>query len=308
MLVRAVRNGISLSVSLAIRRLGLTLVLSFVLFMVVCLIDVHIGAVLFLVAWPTLFFSWPYLSRKFGFDFPRAPQPRKPRPTEWGRLLISGVLSLAVACGLTVPLGPGAVGLFSVLWLSVYYAWPLLSRRMPFLNFTETRSPQAGDRRPLWLRMVRGTGAWLFGFVLTVLAFGSLAMAPQLFSFGRAHQAHDSIHIGMTVPEVLHTVRDCDVFQASSEFPDDGDPNHLPAMGLGRDQNGIYHTFDSATNQTLNLSESEALDRLHAKLHDGYRWTLHYTYTNASPQHVSFSVMFGPDGRVTEVKPVYGWD
>ena len=308
MLVRAVWNGISLSVSLAIRRLALTLVLSFLLFMVVCLIDVHIGAVFFLVAWATLFFSWPYLSRKLGFDFPRAPQPRKPRPTEWGRLLISGVLSLVVACGLTVPLGPGAVGLFSVLWLSLYYAWPLLSRRVPFLNFTETRSPKGGPRRPFWLRMVRGTGAWLSGFVLTVLAFGSLAMAPELFSFGRAHRVHDSIHIGMTVPEVLPTVRDCDLFQASSNFPDDGDLNHLPAMGLRLDQNGMYHTFDSATNQTLNLSESEALDLLHARLHDGYRWTFHYTYTNASPQHVSFSVMFDPDGRVTDVKPVYGWD
>lgn len=293
-----------MSFSLTIRRLGLTLVLAFVVFMVASLIDVNVAAILFLVAWPALFFGWPYLSRKFGFDFPRAPQPRKRRPTDWGRLLATGAIALLIACGLTAWLGPGAVGMFLFLWLVLYYAWPLLSRWVPFLNFVKTGAVASAPPRPLWLRMLRGTGAWIAGFVLVVVAFGSLSMAPLLVCFGRARRAHDSVHVGMTVPEVLHTVSDCDIFQTSSDFPDDDDANHIPAMRLSRTQDGKYHTFDSATD----LSESEALDRLHAKLHDGYRWTFRYTYTNLTPQHVSFSVVFGPDGRVTEVKPVYGWD
>ena len=293
-----------MSFSLTIRRLGVTLMLAFVLFMVTSLIDVNFAAVLFLVAWPALFFGWPYLSRRFGFDFPRAPQPRKRRPTDWRRLLTTGAIALLIACGLTAWLGPGAVGMFLFLWLVLYYAWPLLSRWVPFLNFVKTGAVATAPPRPLWLRMLRGTGAWIAGFVLVVVAFGSLSMAPVLVCFGRARRAHDSIHIGMTVPEVLHTVRDCDIFQASSDFPHDGDENHIPAMRLGWAQDGKYHTFDSATD----LSESEALDRLHAKLHDGYRWTFRYTYTNLTPQHVSFSVAFGPDGRVADVKPVYGWD
>ena len=272
--------------------------------MVAASIEVQFAAVVFIVAWPALFFGWPYLSRRFGFDFPRAPQPRKRRPTDWGRLLTTGATALLIACGLMAWIGPGAVGFFSFLWLVLYYAWPLLSRRAPFLNFVKTGVFAADTSRPLWLRMLRGTGAWLAGFALVVVAFGSLSTAPLLFCFGRAQRAHDSIHNGMTVPDVLHAVRDCDIFQASSDFPDDGGADHIPAMGLSRTQDGKYHTFDSATD----LSESEALDRLHAKLHDGYRWTFRYTYTNLTPQHVSFSVVFGPDGRVAEVKPVYGWD
>ena len=297
-----------MSFSLAIRRLGVTLLLAFGLFMAASLIDVDVAAFLFLVTWPALFFGWPYLGRRFGFDFPRAPQPRKRRPTEWGRLLITGAAALLIACGLVAWIGPGALGMFLFLWLALYYGWPLLSRWVPFLNFAKAGALPTEHTRPLWLRMVRGSGAWIAGFALTVVAFGSLSMAPLLACFGRARRAHDSIHLGMTVPEVLHTVRDCDIFQASSDFPEEGDSNDIPAMGLGRTPDGKYHTFDSETNQTLSLSESEALDRLHAKLHDGYPWTFHYTYTNLTPQHVSFSVVFGPDGRVTEVKPVYGWD
>jgi hypothetical protein len=60
--------------------------------------------------------------------------------------------------------------------------------------------------------------------------------------------------------------------------------------------------------ELMRWSESETITRLHARLHDGYRWSFHYTYINMTPQHVSFSVVFSPDGRVTEVKPVYGWD
>src|SRR5215472_11981185 len=121
--------------------------------MVVSFIDIQVAPVLFLVAWPTLFFSWSYLSRKFGFDFPRAAQPRKARRTEWGRLLITGVLALLIACGLTVWIGPGAMGLFAFVWVALYYAWPLLIKGMPFLNFAETKTLPAAPKRPLWLRI-----------------------------------------------------------------------------------------------------------------------------------------------------------
>ncbi len=56
------------------------------------------------------------------------------------------------------------------------------------------------------------------------------------------------------------------------------------------------------------MSESEAIERLHARLHDGYQWHFRYTYLNLTPQHVSFTAVFGSDGRIAEVKPVHGWD
>jgi len=148
------------------------------------------------------------------------------------------------------------------------------------------------------------------GIVLTVLLMSFTVMAPLLLCHVRAKRVHDAVHVGMTVPEVLDVTKDCDIFQASSNFPhdDDTDPSNIPAMSLGWSKDGIFHTYDLATGKNLYLSESDAIDRLRAKLHDGYEWHFRYTYINMTPQHVSFSVIFGPDGRVTEVKPIYGWD
>jgi hypothetical protein len=47
---------------------------------------------------------------------------------------------------------------------------------------------------------------------------------------------------------------------------------------------------------------------MHERLGDGCEWHWRYTIVNDTPQHFSFSVTFGPDGRVKELKPVYGWD
>jgi len=300
-----------LNFGLILRRLGLTLVLAFLLFgLMVCVIDQQVATILFLLSWVVLFFGWPDLSRKLGFDFPKAPAPRKPRQTAWARILITGVLAFVVGCALSVLADPSFFGLSIFLWLGLYYGWPLLSRRLTFLNFLDLKPRPLAPRRPLWLRLVRGTAAWVGGITLTLIAFCSLSLAPLFLCHWRAQRVHDSVRIGMTVPEVLHTVKDCDIFNASSDFPhdDNADSDNIPAISLRWSQNGTYHTYDLATHRTLDLSESEALDRLHDRLHDGYRWSFHYTYINMTPQHVSFSVVFGPDGRVTEVRPVYGWD
>jgi hypothetical protein len=134
--------------------------------------------------------------------------------------------------------------------------------------------------------------------------------APIMNSERRAERVRDSIHVGMTVAEVLHTARDCDVFQASSEAPydKDGSADNIPAMGLSWRRDGTYVTYDRAARQDVHLTEVEAIDRLHIQLHDGYTWHFYYTYINVTPMHVSFSVAFGPDGRVSEINPVHGWD
>jgi hypothetical protein len=113
----------------------------------------------------------------------------------------------------------------------------------------------------------------------------------------------------MTVPEMLNVAKGCDVLSASSDFPYDAnsDADKIPAMSFGRTEDGTYRMYDLPTHPPLQLSAPEVIERLHAKLHDGYRWEFRYTYTNMTP-HISFSVVFGPDGRVEEVKPIYGWD
>lgn len=149
------------------------------------------------------------------------------------------------------------------------------------------------------------------GVVLAIfLLMAVTVIVPLDLCHRRARKVHDSIHVGMTVPQVLQTAKDCDAFQATSDFPYDAKSNddNIPSIMLNWKPDGTYHTYDSAARQDVELSEAEALERLHATLRDGYQWHFHYTYFNVTPQHVSFTVAFGPDGRVSKVNSVYGWD
>jgi hypothetical protein len=301
-----------MSLSVTMRRLGFTLLLAILITGVVALIDQDAAAVTFLPSWLGLFFGWPYLSRRLGFNFPRSPAPPASRRTEWGRLFVTAFLSFGLSCALAVIIHPDLFApcfLFS--WIALYYASPLLTKRLPYFGFARTNSIVAlpAPKRPVWLRLVRGSLAGI-GFVCIIVLIPMMILVPLSLSHLRAKRVHDSIHVGMTVSEVLHSSRDCDIFQASSDFPYDekAAADDIPAMSLGRATDGVYVTYDPATRENLQLSESEAIERLHTKLHDGSQWTFHYTYINATPQHVSFSVVFGTDGRVSEVKPVYGWD
>ena len=200
---------------------------------------------------------------------------------------------------------------FVMLWPTLYVYWPQLRRWLAFLRFSKASTPRPpAPKRAFWQRLVRGA-LKSAGATLLVLVLISMAVVmPIGLCFQRAKKAHNAVHIGMTVPEVLDSVKDCDIFGASSDFPYDekADAGNIPAMSLGWGKDGAYRTFDRATRQTVRFSETEAIERLHATLHDGYRWEFRYTYINMTPMHVTFSVVFGSDGLVTEVKPVYGWD
>lgn len=298
-----------MSSSLTTRRLGFTLLLAILIAVAIGMIDGDATALIILPSWLGLFLAWPYISRKLGFNFPKAPAPR-PRRHHTGWILF-GTAFLAFGLSYLVALAfdPALFGpCLLFLWVTLYHAWPLLTKRMPYFGLESTISTFAvpTPKRPLWLRTVRGGIGFVFIVVVLILTF---TLVPLSMSFLRARKAHDSIHDGMTVTEVLHTIRDCDIFQASSDFPyGETDVDNIPAMRLGRTKDGIYTTYDLSAGQDLNLSESEAVDRLHARLHDGYPWHFRYTYTNVTPQHITFTVDFGPDGRVSQVRPVYGWD
>jgi hypothetical protein len=302
----------AMSVSLIIRRIGVTLALAVVLTCGVALINEDAAVFFFLPSWIALFFGWPYLSRTVGFNFPKPYVPRTPRRTAWGRLFVTAFLSIGLSCTVAVIIHSDLFApCFLFCWIALYYASPLLTKRLPYFGFARTNSILAlpAPKRPVWLRLVRGSLAGI-GFVFAFVLIPLMLLVPISLSHVRAKKVHDSINVGMTVPEVLHAAHDCDIFQASSDFPydDKTDADNIPAVNFGGTRDGVYRTYDPGSRQNLNLSESEAVDRLHAHLHDGYPWHFHYTYINATPQHVTFIVDFGPDGRVVEVKPVYGWD
>lgn len=294
--------------------LGLLLAtLGFMFLVRVVNVDDDFAGITFFVLWPILSFGlWTIMGRE-KVIFPKAPNELlskpKPQSTSAKRLFVTALLAMVLSVILAFSINADVVWIaFIPFWIGLYYGWPILSRRLPFLDFD--KAPAPAPKRPLWLRMLRGAGAFVGIAVLAIAGSASIVVVPIALCMHRAQKVANSVHVGMTVKEVLDTAKDCDGFNASSEFPWDknsGDDN-VPAMGLNWKRDGAYGTYDSAAGHYVSMTESEAIERLHSKLHDGYRWYFSYYYLNVTPMHVSFSVIFGPDGRVTEVTPVHGWD
>jgi len=276
-------------------------------------VDDDFAAVAFFVLWPILSYGlWTMMGREKVIS-PKAPNELlskpKPRSTSGKRLLVTALLAIVLAVVLAFTINADVVWIaFIPFWIALYYGWPILSRRVPLLDFDKAPAPT--PKRPLWLRMLRGAGAFVGTAVLAIAGSASIVVVPIALCMHRAQKVANSVHVGMTVQEVLDAARDCDVFHAGSDFPWDknAEGDNVPAMGLNWRRDGTYRTYDLAAHQDISMTESEAVERLHARLHDGYKWYFSYTYVNVTPMHVSFSVIFGPDGRVVEVTPVHGWD
>ena len=274
-------------------------------------VDEDLANIAFFLLWPMFSFGLSVIFRRQDV-FPKTPTASikpKPRPASANRLIVTALLAIALAVILAFTVNADVVGFaFIPFWIALYYGWPFLSRRVPFLDFD--KAPAPSPKRPLWLRMLRGAGSFLGAAMLAIVCTSSIVIVPITLCEHRAQKVANSIHIGMTVQEVLDTAKDCDIFHAGSDFPYDAkaDGDNIPTIFLSWRRDGTYRTYDLAAHQDIPLTESEAVERLHAKLHDGYKWRFSYTYTNVTPMHVSFSVIFGPDGRVAEVTPVHGWD
>jgi hypothetical protein len=307
-------------VSLFLRRLGLTFLLAFLLFNVIALAYPETARNLFLPCWVALFIASPYLDRKPArkpkLNIPDALSPPHPkRSTAWGRVIFTGAVAFGVSIGLALlPLADIDALLGPLIWIALYYGWPALSRRLPIPDSWKVKSERDGalpvPKFVLWRVLGRGALATLSVLMVLFLLPTMMVVGPIGRSMVRARRVHDSMHVGMSVAEVLEASKDCDLFGARSDIPYDKNAagDNIPGIGLRRDQEGTNWTYDLATNRNISMTETQALERLHSKLHEGYPWHFSYTYINMTPMHVSFSVIFGPDGRVSEVTPVHGWD
>jgi len=275
-------------------------------------VDDDLAGLTFFVLWPISSYGLWRINRRKEASQKVATEPSshpKPQSTSGTRLFITALLAIVLAVALAFSINADVVGFaFIPFWIALYYGWPYIGRRLPFLDFDKV--PPPAPKRPLWLRVIRGAGVLVGGVVLALAGSASIVVVPIALCEHRAQKVANSVRVDMTVQEVLETAKDCDVFQAGSDFPWDKNAkgDNVPAMGLNWRRDGTYRTYDLAAHQDISMTESEAVDRLHARLHDGYKWYFSYTYINVTPMHVSFSVIFGPDGRVTEVTPVHGWD
>ena len=293
-------------VSLILRRLVATLALAILLTSVTACFDQGTAGILFFPTWAVLFFGWRYMSPRLNFNvkIARAPQRRTRRSTAWGRVIVTGLVAFGIAL---LPIGGFFAMAAPLIWIALYYGWPALRRRLPLPESWKVKAQSAmGSSAPkpgFWCLCGRGALAMLGVITVMVLLWGMM-MAPVAHSMGRARKVHDSIRVGMTVPEVVDASHDCDLFGAASESvsEDHAAGDSVPAMSLSRSRDGTYRVNGVA------LTETEAEERLQAKVHDGNRWSSNCVFVNLTPMHVSFSVIFGPDGRVAEVTPAHGWD
>jgi hypothetical protein len=301
-------------VSLFLRRLGMTFLAAVLLASVVAPIGAQAVGIVWLLCWITLFVAWPYLDRKLNFGFPKPCKKRPKRSAAWGRVAGTGLVAFGVTFGIALlPIADFSAIAGPLIWIALYYGWPALSRRLPLPESWKAKAQSdAASSAPkpgFWRLFGRGALATL-GIVAVMVLLPGMITAPVAHNFVRARRVHDSILIGMTVPEVISASRDCDLLGAASEPSNDdrtaGD--RVSAISLIRNRDGVYRVSGGLVDSNTALTESQAVERVQAKLHDGYRWRSNCIYVNMNSMHVSFSVIFGPDGHVAEVTPVHGWD
>ena len=305
-------------VSLFLGRLMLSFLLALVLFCLIAPFYPEAAWKLFLPCWIVLLIVSPYLDRKPtwkpSLNIPNALSPPRPkRPTAWGRVIVTGLVACGVTFGMTLfPIADFSMIAGPLIWIALYFGWPAASRRLPLPESWKVRSQDAASSAPkpgFWRLVGRGALAML-GFVTVIILLPAMITAPVAHNFVRARKVHDSIRAGMTVPEVLAASRDCQLLGAASEASNDdaaaGD--RVSAISLFRNADGGYRVSNGIADSGAALTETQAVERIQAKLHDGYRWRSNCMYVNMTSMHVSFSVIFGPDGRVSEVTPVDGWD
>jgi hypothetical protein len=190
-----------------------------------------------------------------------------------------------------------------------------LSRRLHFLEFPKApassaptpRDLQHPRRRPL----LRSPFATVCKLGLAVFLLTLLPFVPLILCSWQAQRAHNTVRIGMTVPEVLQSVTGWETLSVVSHVPDPNDAGvnkNVHAISFGNAGDGAYITHDSSTRVSRNISEPEAISLFQEKLHESHGRHFQYTY-NFMNQLVLFDVDFTPDGRVSRVSSPghHGW-
>jgi hypothetical protein len=156
--------------------------------------------------------------------------------------------------------------------------------------------------RPLWRRTLWGTLKLAGGAIaVIVLMIGSMIVYLG-YCQRQAKAERDKVQLGMTVDDVVLLVHGACV-RAHAVLPDNvPDPEGVHYATLVEHPDGTY------SNGVARLSDDAAITLMKQKMGDGYEWRWRYTFINVTPQHFSFTITFGRDGRVKEVTDVWGWD
>ena len=219
------------------------------------------------------------------------------------------VLAIVLAFLLIILVVPQyfTVPLFVILWPTLFFSWPYLSRALQSLKLprapTSSAPPPRDLKHPPSRLLLRSSFATVCKVGLAVFLLTLLPFMPLILCYGQAQRAQDTVRVGMTVPEVLQSVTGWHVLSVVSHVPDPNDAGvsrNVHAISFGNAGDGAYITRDLSTRQSRNISEPEAITLFQEKLHESHGWHFQYTYIFMN-QFVLFDVDFTPDGRVSRV-------
>lgn len=242
---------------------------------------------------------------------------RTSRTARWYLFRLGVTAAVAFAIAMTVADDAAAL-VFVVLWVGSYWLWKLWDRwRGKGMANPEPAAvavaepvalPDGGTRRPLWRRVVRKT-VTLAGGVFVFIAVMVIVMILCLGYYARQVKAErDKVHIGMTVDQILPLVHGALGIRTHAVLPDNvSDEEGVHYASLTAREDGTFGC-SCAPDQSRPLTYAEASALMKQKMSDGYEWRWRYTFINDTPQHFSFTVTFGRDGRVKDVTDVWGWD
>ena len=149
---------------------------------------------------------------------------------------------------------------------------------------TSGEAPREPSRLLRALRVVAGAIAAfvvLFCFLLVWYLYSTGSAARQV------EHARLSIHVGMTVPEVLHAIKEpCSI--------------HAPGGAFSWPYGGL----DPASGKLLSISEQDATEKLQQSLSPDRETEFELWFFRGYGSSFRFTVVVGPDGRVREVKPL----
>jgi hypothetical protein len=211
------------------------------------------------------------------------------------------------------------------LWVGLYWLWKLWDRWRgkgknvadpadgPTAAAVAVPPPQAlpngGMRRPLWRRVARKALTWAAGAVVFMVVMAAVMILCLGYYARQARAERDKVHKGMTVDEVLPLVHGACGIRRHAVLPDNvSDDAGVHYASLMQHQDGSFGWSGGPDYQSRQLTKDEAVALMRQKMSDGYDWRWRYTFLNDTPQHFSFTVTFGPDGRVKDVTDVWGWD
>ena len=239
------------------------------------------------------------------------------QPRALVRLLITLFAAWPIAVIVSAD-SPALVWVWIASWAGLYWLWklwdnrrgndiarPAVGPRAPAVTVCKPQALRSHAPRPLWRRMLWSTVKLAAGAVAAiVLMIGSMILYLG-YCERQAKAERSKVQSGMTVDDVLMLVHG-GCIRTHAVPPDNEELVHY--VNLTEHADGTFGCDSCGPNKEGQLSRPATAELMKQKMADGYEWRWRYTFVNATPQHFSFTVTFGRDGRVKDVTDVWGWD